>query len=338
MKIVDNSMISKDKWDTYVLNNPLGNVYHSSMMFNAFKACEGLVPFALFALDENSQICGIIVGYIQTISKGLLSILTRRSVITQSPLYADCSTLDLLLESYDRLVKPKVVYSEIRNHFSCSDSIGLFEKYDFRYKPHLNYHVECSSLEITWKRISESKRRQIKKAVKKGVAILDDPTESQALEFYKILKDLYDNKIRKPIFAWDYFKALYDAKSENYCTKFLLIQAHDKIIGGIVCPISSTDTIHEAYIAGLDLEYKDEFPSIMATWAAIEYACIHGIGKFDFMGAGSPDDDYGVRDFKSKFGGDLVEYGRFEAIHSRAKFMIAKTGFKLMQKLSRKLW
>ena len=46
-------------------------------------------------------------------------------------------------------------------------------------------------------------------------------------------------------------------------------------------------------------------------WISIDYACKNGIEKFDFMGAGSPDEDYGVRDFKAKFGGSLVEPGRF---------------------------
>ena len=41
------------------------------------------------------------------------------------------------------------------------------------------------------------------------------------------------------------------------------------------------------------------------------YANNNGIEHFDFMGAGAPDKDYGVRDFKAKFGGELVEHGRF---------------------------
>ena len=33
------------------------------------------------------------------------------------------------------------------------------------------------------------------------------------------------------------------------------------------------------------------------------------------MGAGKPDEDYGVRDFKAKFGGELLEHGRYLKIH-----------------------
>ena len=54
------------------------------------------------------------------------------------------------------------------------------------------------------------------------------------------------------------------------------------------------------------------------------------------MGAGSPDEDYGVRDFKAKFGGRLVEPGRFISTHSILKYWIANNGFKLYQKLKYK--
>ena len=34
-----------------------------------------------------------------------------------------------------------------------------------------------------------------------------------------------------------------------------------------------------------------------------------------FGGAGKPDKPYGVRDYKLKFGGQLVNWGRFEKVH-----------------------
>jgi len=71
----------------------------------------------------------------------------------------------------------------------------------------------------------------------------------------------------------------------------------------------------------------------MATWAAIDYACRNGISTFDFMGAGSPEKDYGVREFKEKFGGELVKPGRFQKIHAKLKYQIAMKGFEVYQKL-----
>ena len=50
------------------------------------------------------------------------------------------------------------------------------------------------------------------------------------------------------------------------------------------------------------------------------------------MGAGKPNEDYGVREFKSKFGGELVEFGRFERINNHFLYLIGKTGLKILKK------
>jgi lipid II:glycine glycyltransferase (peptidoglycan interpeptide bridge formation enzyme) len=52
------------------------------------------------------------------------------------------------------------------------------------------------------------------------------------------------------------------------------------------------------------------------------------------MGAGKPDDGgYGVRDFKLKFGGELVELGRYIHVCNRLLFAVGKYGVKIMKKL-----
>jgi len=83
----------------------------------------------------------------------------------------------------------------------------------------------------------------------------------------------------------------------------------------------------------MDGEIKDIYPSVLATWAPIQYAANKGLKYFDFMGAGKPDEEYGVREFKSKFGGELVEFGRFERIHKPFLFKFGKFGLKVWQKL-----
>ena len=91
--------------------------------------------------------------------------------------------------------------------------------------------------------------------------------------------------------------------------------------------------IYEWFVVGMDNEYKSYYPSVMATWAAIDYACSHGIERFDFMGAGAPNDGgYGVRDFKAKFGGELVEHGRFKCVNNKLLYEIGKLGVELLKK------
>jgi len=70
----------------------------------------------------------------------------------------------------------------------------------------------------------------------------------------------------------------------------------------------------------------------MANWAVIAYAAENGFSRFDMMGAGKPDKNYGVREFKAEFGGDLVEYGRFlyickNFLYQSGRFYIEKIRF-----------
>ena len=59
----------------------------------------------------------------------------------------------------------------------------------------------------------------------------------------------------------------------------------------------------------------------------------HVFEYFDFCGAVKPDKPYGVRDYKLKFGGQLVNWGRFEKVHKPFLMEIGKTGLKIWQKL-----
>ena len=64
----------------------------------------------------------------------------------------------------------------------------------------------------------------------------------------------------------------------------------------------------------------------MATYAAMQYAAEHGLPRFDFMGAGKPEEDYGVRAFKAQMGGKMVEHGRFLLIAKPLLYRIGVLG------------
>ena len=97
-----------------------------------------------------------------------------------------------------------------------------------------------------------------------------------------------------------------------------------------MCPVLPGRSLYEFYVCGLDDEYREQHPSIMATWASIEFALENNIPVFDFMGAGQPEKEYGVREFKARFGGQEVEYGRFLKIQNPFLFPIGKLGLKIM--------
>jgi len=98
-----------------------------------------------------------------------------------------------------------------------------------------------------------------------------------------------------------------------------------------MCVALDKKILYEWFVCGLDGEYKKIFPSTLATWAAIQFATENGFEYFDMMGAGKPDEDYGVREFKARFGGKLVEYGRFEIILHKFLYKIGVIAIKFLK-------
>ena len=111
-----------------------------------------------------------------------------------------------------------------------------------------------------------------------------------------------------------------------------MVRYKDEIIGGTVC-VYDDETVYEWFACGKDGIYKTIFPSTLATWSGIRFAAESGRKRFDMMGAGAPGDGgYGVRDFKAKFGGELVEYGRFKYVCNPLLYAIGKLGVAVLRK------
>jgi serine/alanine adding enzyme len=325
--------ITKPAWEAYIREHEHATVFHSAFLFEAFGRTHDFLPFSLFAVDSDNQIKAMLSGLKQTVKPGLLTSLSTRIVLMKPPLYSDVEALEFLLNEYLKYVQNKAIYTEIRNDRVDENVRHIYTGLGFRFQEHLNYTVDCSDNAKAWQALSESKRRQLKKVLAAGLVIVDNPSTEQMEQFYSILHDLYQYKVRKPLPSLKFFRELLEAsKAFPALFKFLLIEHQDSIIGGICCPISGKKAIHELYIAGLDEQYKELYPSSVATWAAIDFAAKNGITVFDFMGAGSPDEGYGVREFKSRFGGTLSAPGRYMYIHSPLKMKVAEAGFNLLRK------
>ena len=91
--------------------------------------------------------------------------------------------------------------------------------------------------------------------------------------------------------------------------------------------------VYEWFVCGEDGVYPHVFPSSYATYAGIKYAAEHGCARFDMMGAGKPDEAYGVRDFKAKFGGTEVEHGRFLCVTKPLLYNIGVLGVKILKSI-----
>ncbi len=226
-----------------------------------------------------------------------------------------------------RLLSP--IYIETRNLNNYSRWKDAFAKAGFRYEPHLNFHVHTDQAwEAIEAAIGKHRQKYIRLSLRDGATIEENPTIEQVRAYYEILKELYKTKVKMPLQAWSFFEKLYHCE---HC-KYLLVTYNGQVVGGSICMVLPGRGVYEWYACGKDGEYKNIYPSTVAKYAGMQYACERGCAVFDMMGAGKPDEEYGVRDFKAEFGGEMVEHGRFLCVCKPMLYRFGKLGVKLLRK------
>ena len=328
IKVLTYNEINKQQWQSLIEASATATWFQTDEAYQFYASVSEMIPFAT-AVENNGKLRAVCVGYTTQETNTIKQYLTCRAIIIGGPLLANDATdeeVATLLKAI-KLLGDKAIYVETRNFNDYSRWKTVFTHSGFAYQPHLNFHVDCTQ-ENMLATMSESRRRQIKKAIKSGVAIVEAQSQEDVRTYYDILKDLYKNKVKTPLFPLDFFLRFY----ENGFGKYLLVKYEDKIIGGIMCPILKGRTIYEWFVCGMDEQYKNQYPSVMATNAAIEYAQQNGLSRFDFMGAGKPEEAYGVRDFKARFGGEQVEHGRFLCIRKPLLYWTGKMGVKILKR------
>lgn len=307
------------------------SIFQQPEFYKFLESTGFLEPFR-YSVERDDKEVGVIQGFIQKDGGRLKRFFSRRAIINGGPWLAEDITdaeLENLLKLCIEGLNKKAIYIEIRNYFDFSKYKHVFEKMGFVYEPHYDFIVDTSSVEVMESNMGKSRKRDVNASIKQGVTIVDNLTEAEVTEFYAILEELYRKKVKTPLFSKDFFLKLWLAPF----SKFILVKLQDEIIGGTVC-IHDDETVFEWFACGKDGVYKNVFPSTFATYYGIRFAAENGFRKFDMMGAGAPGDGgYGVREFKIKFGGELVEYGRFKFICNKSLYKFGEFGVNLLKKL-----
>jgi len=332
-------------WKQFTENHPGGSVFQMPGMFEIFEKTDKFDPLVLGAYDKNDTLCGILLGVFIHERNGLVKLLSSRFVIYGGPLLLgddelQKESLDALLKELIEQTRKKALFIQFRNLFSWEEHLPVFEQNGFGLLDRLNFILDTSDRKGLLKNMSASRRRQIRKGLNSGAEIVEAKNIAQIKEFYHLLYRLYRYKVKKPLPDWSFFENFYEQslnKSRhpvsgirNPIGIIRLIRYQNKIIGGILAPVFEDKCIYEWYVCGLDKEYKEQHPSVLATWAAIDYALNNDIQTFDFMGVGKPDIAYGVRDFKARFGGKMVNYGRLTRINNSFLYHIAELGYNVL--------
>lgn len=235
--------------------------------------------------------------------------LTRRAMVIGGVLIDETIDKKSFLALMDAIRQQTrgAVYVELRPLVDYRPWAAWLREQGWMYNAHLNIQMDTTDMVAAIERIGKSKRRRITTSLQAGVRVVDEPTIEQVKAYYGLLQQLYRRHVRKPLPSWETWEKLYACPAIRY----VLIEHEQQIIGGSVCVVWDNKVIYEWYACGRDDARRVISPASLTKWAEIQLAAEREIPLLDLMGAGNPDEQYGVRDFKAEFGGKIIEQGRW---------------------------
>jgi len=333
MKITVVNTLPEKEWRRFVEEHPAGNIFHTPEMFQVFSHAKGHRPTLWAAVSNDGHVLALLLPVQITLLNGLLRHFTTRAVSYGSVLCAPGTeggqkALGMLLRAYRREIRGSVLFTELRNLSDLSDLQPVLNEGNFAYEEHLNFLIDLDQPEETiWRKINKSSRQSVRTSRNKGTTVEEVSERQKVVIAYQLLRQVY-TRVQVPLASPALFEAAFDILAPRGMFKILLARVDEHYVGTSLLLLHKGRIIY--WYAGSDRAFSSYAPGELLIWHALQWGKEHDFHLFDFGGAGKPDEDYGPRKFKAKFGGTLVNYGRNICIHHPYLLRFSRWGYQLL--------
>jgi len=327
--------LDEKQWRDFVTAHPHGNIFHSPEMYQVFSHVKGHKPDFWAVLSDNEQVLALFSPVQISILNGFLRRFSTRAVsyggILVAPNADGQVALDLLLSEYARRVDGSPVFTELRNLFDVEHVQQVLQKNKYAFEGHLNYIIDLNgSPDTVFQNIGARTRKNIRRALRDNKVEIEEVHDQAKLnECYELLVKTYA-RAEVPLADRLLFEAAFNVLRPKNMIRIVLARVDG------VAVASSIEFLYKdmmyGWYGGLDRAYAEFLPNEILMWHILEWGVNHGYKTYDFGGAGKPDEEYGVRDFKAKFGGTLVNFGRNTCIHAPWTLKLSEFGYSLLRK------
>lgn len=324
--------VNNNDWNNFVNCHPNATVFQTTdylhlhtKQFNS--------KFFGYAAIKDGEIRGVISGVIFYNYFFPISCFTRRAIIIGGPLIDgnDVIVCKALLKHLITDLKHKAIYIQFRNLWDMECYRSIFEKNEFTYEPHLDILHDLSvDFDIIKSKVSKNKRGNINKTINKGLLFYEVTDGEEYKQCIDLVIQTYQ-RIGLPCFEKEYFLTANELLRGKGLLKTFAAKIDNHIIGTRM-ELCYKDMVYDWY-AGADENFKNYYPNDFIPYHILLWSKENGYKIFDFGGAGKPNVPYGVRDHKLKFGGDLIEFGRFLYVEHKILYKIGEFGIFIKKKI-----
>jgi serine/alanine adding enzyme len=312
-------------WDRYVDEHPKGSAFHTSEMVRSFQNTRGHRPLALASLNSTGAVTALLVSVrVQTLPAPM-GRLSSRAVFYAEPLCKDqpdsMKALSQIVSRHDKEMSRSVLFAEVRPLFAPGSERIVLERAGYTYLDYLNYLNDVSlPVRSMWSNLHKGAQYAIRQCEKRGLVAREVPADTAVDQLYPLLKLSYSHS-GIPLVDRSLFDETVRAGSSRGMVKFFAVYEGDQPVAMDVL-LTFKRQVYLWY-GGVSRSCEGS-PCSLLRWHELKWAHEQGYTMCDSGGAGWPDIPYGVRDFKRKFGGQLVQFGRYRKVFSPWRLALAE--------------
>jgi lipid II:glycine glycyltransferase (peptidoglycan interpeptide bridge formation enzyme) len=331
--------VDETSWRDFVDRRRDASIFHTPEMARVLGDCRGhrVVPWA--ARERGGSVRALFVPVEITLMRGALRSWTSRAVVyggvlaDDAPSGADATRA--LLDTYKASGGGAALFTEVRHQCDVSALAPVLRSVGFSHEGHLNYLISLRRREADlWQSLTRSAKQRIKSAEKKGVVVDEATDRADCDAAYDLLESVY-RRVRVPLASRELFAAAMQLLHPRGMFRIVTARVDGRMIGARFLLVHRGRIID--WYAGSDRAYASWSPNEVLVWHVLRWGVEHGFEVFDFGGAGRPDEPYGPREFKAKFGGELVDFGRDVMVHAPGRLRASRMGYAAARRLPRRV-
>jgi hypothetical protein len=318
---------SRDLWKSLLNRVSDGNFEQSFEYGEVAKAVFPRIRVVRFIAMDNGEPLGIVQGtYSRYFGFGICIRVTNGPVANMKS--EECCEVikSLLTELENYGAKNRIMSAQIwwPKNWGMTET---FNALGYTLTRKINRYVVNieKTVDELWKSIDHNKRRNIKKAMDKGVEVVQAPNYEGLLSFYQMLQA----SAKRHSFAIDslsWFETLSKVYKQGELSRVFLVKWMGKDIAGVFIVIHGK-TVYALAAGSLSEEWEVR-PNDLLHWKVMEWACKQNFSKY-YMGfvrepvptEGSK--DWGIWRWKKEWKGNLESILVFDKIYlPRYKYLL----------------
>lgn len=310
-------------WRDFLASARGANIYQTPQMSQVFSQTKRVAP-QVVAIEAGGEIHALMLSAVISYGAAAMSRFTGRTVCVGGPLGAP-SAFPALLAAHDAAASKRSLLTQIRNLAAPPDR-APFERAGYVWEDHLNYLVDLTNGEkALFEGMSKARRKGITHGDRAGLEVRELRRDDLE-QAYALVKETYA-RAGVPLADLSMFRSANEILGREGD-----LWAVAAKLRGTACAVRFVlrwgGTLYDWY-AGSSDEGRSVHADEWLVWQVLTRGMTQGYSTFDFGGAGRPEEPYGPREFKRRFGGTQTNPGRFQKVYRPTTAKIARTAYEL---------